>query len=70
MTSSLADKDVDDIVGFRGPCGNVFPLEKWKGKSLIFVAGGIALPPLRSVIWMKLVTTVDRAASAPAGPGR
>ncbi len=51
VTSALADKEVGDIVGFRGPYGNVFPLEKWKGKSLIFVAGGIALPPLRSVIW-------------------
>ena len=45
VTSSLADKDVGDIVGFRGPYGNVFPLEKWKGKNLIFIAGGIALPP-------------------------
>ena len=57
MTSSLADKDVGDVgdvIGFRGPYGNVFPLEKWKGKSLIFVAGGIALPPLRSVIWNRL----------------
>lgn len=51
VTGALADKEVGDLVGFRGPYGNVFPLEKWKGKSLIFVAGGIALPPLRSVIW-------------------
>jgi len=51
VTSSLADKDVGDTIGFRGPYGNVFPLEKWKNKNLIFVAGGIALPPLRSVIW-------------------
>ena len=51
VTGALADKEVGDIVGFRGPYGNAFPLEKWKGKSLVFVAGGIALPPLRSVIW-------------------
>jgi sulfhydrogenase subunit gamma (sulfur reductase) len=51
VTAALADKGVGDIVGFRGPYGNVFPLEAWKGKSLIFIAGGIALPPLRSVIW-------------------
>jgi NAD(P)H-flavin reductase len=51
VTAALGDKNVGDIVGFRGPYGNVFPLEEWKGKSLIFVAGGIALPPLRSVIW-------------------
>lgn len=51
VTAALADKNVGDIVGFRGPYGNVFPLEDWKGKNLIFIAGGIALPPLRSVIW-------------------
>ena len=51
VTAALADKEVGDIVGIRGPYGNVFPLEDWKGKNLVFVAGGIALPPLRSVIW-------------------
>lgn len=51
VTAALADKEVGDIVGFRGPYGNVFPIEDWKGKDLLFIAGGIALPPLRSVIW-------------------
>jgi sulfhydrogenase subunit gamma (sulfur reductase) len=51
VTAALADKDVGDVIGFRGPYGNVFPIESWKGKNLVFVAGGIALPPLRSVIW-------------------
>ena len=51
VTAALADKGVGDIVGFRGPYGNVFPIEDWKGKHLVFIAGGIALPPLRSVIW-------------------
>jgi sulfhydrogenase subunit gamma (sulfur reductase) len=51
VTAALADKEVGDIVGFRGPYGNVFPLDDWKGKNLVFIAGGIALPPLRSVIW-------------------
>ncbi|BDU74570.1 FAD/NAD(P)-binding protein [Mesoterricola silvestris] len=51
VTASLADKEEGDVVGFRGPYGNRFPIEQWKGKNLVFVAGGIALPPLRSVIW-------------------
>lgn len=51
VTAALADKSVGDVIGFRGPYGNVFPLDAWRGKNLIFVAGGIALPPLRSVIW-------------------
>lgn len=51
VTAALADKEVGDVVGFRGPYGNVFPIEDWTGKNLLFIAGGIALPPLRSVIW-------------------
>lgn len=35
----------------RGPCGNHFPVEdKLIGKDLLFIAGGIGLAPLRSVI--------------------
>jgi sulfhydrogenase subunit gamma (sulfur reductase) len=51
VTGALAAKDEGDFIGFRGPYGNVFPIEQWHGKKLIFIAGGIALPPLRSVIW-------------------
>jgi len=51
VTSSLADKEVGDVIGFRGPYGNVFPIEEWKSRNLLFIAGGIALPPMRSVIW-------------------
>ena len=36
-----------DTIGVRGPYGNSFPIEEFFGKNLVFVAGGIALPPLR-----------------------
>ncbi|MEI8033364.1 MAG: FAD/NAD(P)-binding protein [Chlorobiaceae bacterium] len=51
VTSALASADVGDLVTFRGPYGNRFPLEEFYGKNLLFIAGGIALPPTRSVIW-------------------
>ncbi len=51
VTKALRDLEVGDTMGFRGPYGNVFPLESWYGKSLLFIAGGIALPPMRCVIW-------------------
>jgi len=51
VTSALAARGEGDIIGFRGPYGNIFPIHEWKGKSLLFIAGGIALPPMRSVIW-------------------
>jgi sulfhydrogenase subunit gamma (sulfur reductase) len=54
VTSALANLEVGDTMGFRGPYGNVFPIEQWEGKSLLFIAGGIALPPMRCVIWNAL----------------
>ena len=51
MTGTLQSLEVGDSVGVRGPYGNSFPIEEFYGKNLVFVAGGIALPPLRTVIW-------------------
>jgi NAD(P)H-flavin reductase len=51
VTNALSELNVGDTIGFRGPYGNIFPIKEWEGKNLVFVAGGIALPPLRSVIW-------------------
>ncbi len=51
VTGALAGLEVGDTMGFRGPYGNWFPIDEWKGKNIVFVAGGIALPPVRSVIW-------------------
>jgi NAD(P)H-flavin reductase len=51
VTSALADCEEGHIIGFRGPYGNVFPIHEWKNKNILFIAGGIALPPMRSVIW-------------------
>lgn len=54
VTNALANCEEGNIIGFRGPYGNIFPMEDWKGKNLLFIAGGIALPPMRSVIWNAL----------------
>ena len=50
VTNRLHDYRQGDVVGLRGPLGNCFPLERAKGKNLMFVGGGIGLPPLRSLI--------------------
>lgn len=50
VTNGLRELNVGDTMGFRGPYGNTFPVDQWEGKNLVFVAGGIALPPLRCVI--------------------
>jgi len=50
VTQALHELDIGDMVGIRGPYGNGFPLNELKGKNLLFVAGGIGLAPLRSLI--------------------
>ena len=50
VTSSLHDMQEGDVIGIRGPYGNGFPMEKWKGKNLIFIGGGIGLAPIWSVL--------------------
>jgi 2-polyprenylphenol hydroxylase and related flavodoxin oxidoreductases len=53
-TTGLAALEEGSTMGFRGPFGNTFPIDEWKGKNLLFIAGGIALPPMRCVIWNAL----------------
>lgn len=50
LTGAMHDMPKGAIVGLRGPYGRPFPMDDLKGKDLLFVAGGIGLAPLRSVI--------------------
>lgn len=51
LTSWLHQMDVGQQITLRGPYGKCFPVEtELKGKNLVFIAGGIGLAPLRSVI--------------------
>jgi len=50
VTSALHECDPGDVVGVRGPYGNHFDIQGWKGKNLIFIGGGIGQAPLRSLI--------------------
>ncbi|MBR2634617.1 MAG: FAD/NAD(P)-binding protein [Clostridia bacterium] len=51
VTSFLHSIEPGQYVTIRGPYGNGFPVESaFLGKDLLFVAGGIGLAPLRSVI--------------------
>jgi NAD(P)H-flavin reductase len=51
LTDQLHSLEVGDEITVRGPYGNNFPVDtELKGKNLLFIAGGIGLAPLRSVI--------------------
>ena len=54
VTEALWQLEEGDTIGFRGPYGNSYPMERWEGKNLIFIAGGIAMPPIRCAIWYAL----------------
>ena len=51
VTAALQDREVGQAITFRGPYGNCFPIDDWRGRNVLFIAGGIGLAPVRSVIW-------------------
>ena len=76
LTDALHQLAAGAEVGVRGPFGNGFDVEGAGGKDLLFVAGGIGLPPLRSLIRNVLDqrdrfrnVTVLYGARTPAGSG-
>lgn len=48
VTFALRNLAKGRLVGFRGPYGNRFPVEKWKGRRLVFIGGGIGMVALRA----------------------
>ena len=51
VTEVIHALEVGQQITVRGPYGKNFPVEEdFKGKDLLFIAGGIGLAPLRSVI--------------------
>lgn len=50
VTNTFHEMEVGAEVGLRGPFGNYFPLEDYKGKNILVIGGGIGMAPLRPVI--------------------
>jgi NAD(P)H-flavin reductase len=50
VTTAMHNMKPGARMGIRGPFGRGFPIDKFRGKDMLFVAGGIGLPPLRSLI--------------------
>lgn len=51
VTRAFHNLNPGDVVTFRGPFGNWFPYEEFKGKKILFIGGGIGLAPLRGLLW-------------------
>jgi len=50
VTNALFRLNEGDLVGVRGPYGNGYPMNEFKYKNIVLVAGGVGLPPLKSII--------------------
>ncbi len=50
VTGALHALNEGATIGVRGPFGAGFPIEQFKGKDILFAAGGLGLAPARSVI--------------------
>ena len=50
VTQALHKLKTKEIIYLRGPYGNYFAYEEMKGRNLYFLAGGMGLAPLRSLI--------------------
>ncbi len=59
VTQALHQLNQGDVLGFRGPYGNHFPMEVLRGQNLVFIGGGIGLAPLRSLIHNVLDNRLD-----------
>lgn len=59
VTEAMWRVEPGDVIGFRGPYGNGYPMEAWRGRNLIFLGGGIAMPPIRCAVWYALENRAD-----------
>lgn len=50
VTSALHECEAGDAITIRGPYGNGYPLEAWKGKNIVTIGGGIGHAPLRPLV--------------------
>lgn len=50
VTEYLHSCEIGAQVGVRGPYGNWFPYDSCKGRDMLFIGGGIGMPPVRSFL--------------------
>jgi sulfhydrogenase subunit gamma (sulfur reductase) len=50
LTEALHRLEPGDPIWIRGPYGTGFPIERFRGKDLLFAPGGLGLAPARSLI--------------------
>jgi NAD(P)H-flavin reductase len=51
LTTRIHALKPGDEVGIRGPLGQPYPLEKYHGREVLIVGGGVGLAPLRALLF-------------------
>ncbi len=59
VTNEIHYLQEGDIVGIRGPLGNWYPVEKFKGQDVVIIGGGFAFTTLRSLLVYMLENRKD-----------
>lgn len=50
VTDAICKMEEGDWLGVRGPYGHGFPMEQYRGKDMVVVAGGLGIAPIRSLL--------------------
>ena len=50
VIQAIHELEPGDKLTVRGPYGNSFPVDEWKGKNIITIGGGIGQAPLRPIM--------------------
>ena len=50
VTNEIHYLQEGDVVGIRGPLGNWYPVDKFKGENIVIIGGGFAFTTLRSLL--------------------
>ena len=51
VTDALHEMSVGDQVGIRGPYGQAYPIERFRGREILIVGGGCGVGPLRALLF-------------------
>ena len=59
VTDALHAAQSGELLGLRGPFGKGYPIDKFYGKEILLVGGGVGLAPLRALIYA-LLNEIDK----------
>ena len=51
VTDKIHELKTGDVIGVRGPFGQGYPIDEFKGKEILVVGGGCGFAPLRSLMY-------------------